>query len=249
MRNKLPLILFGILILFGNSSRANDAVELTEFSKNVTLHVLFHELAHALIREFDLPVLANEEAMADTFSTIWVTKKLQDQAPDIVMARVRSWFYEDAEVSPADYDFKGEHLLDIRRAYQAACLFYGLSPADYRNIIKWLKFSKNDLADCSDTAPDQEKSWIDLLEPYQLPLNKPSQNVKLIYGDGPMKELMAKSGLLSEFTEQVRLFDWPEKIIIHFDHCDFGASWSRSKRRILLCDDYVLRFVQQGKSL
>jgi len=249
MKARLRAILVGFLFTFSTAGCANDKDGLTEFSKNVTYHVLFHELAHALIREFKLPVLANEEAMADTFSTIWVTKMMRDQAPEIVMARVRSWIYEDAEVSSDDYDFKGEHLLDIRRAYQAACLFYGLDPAEYEGTVRWLNFSENDLADCSDTAPNQEDSWVGLLEPFRLSPDQRSPNVELIYGEGPMKKIMEDSGILNVFAAQARLFDWPAKITIHFDHCDFGASWSRSERRLLICDDYVQRFIYQGNNL
>ncbi len=249
MRKRLRAILVGALITFSAAVCANDEEGLSEFSKNVTFHVLFHELAHALIQEFKLPVLANEEAMADTFSTTWITKTMQDQASDIMMARVRSWIYEDAEVSPDDYDFKGEHLLDIRRAYQAACLFYGLDPAEFEGTVRWLKFSENDLADCSDTAPDQEESWFDLLESYRLSQDNLSPNVELIYGEGPMKEIVKGSGMLNDFAAQARLFDWPAKITIHFDHCDLGASWSRIEKRILICDDYVQRFIRQGENI
>lgn len=54
---------------------------------------------------------------------------------------------------------------------------------------------------------------------------------------------------MSEFVAYVVLFDWPANITVHFDHCDMGASWSRSKKIILLCDDYVQRFIQQGENI
>ncbi|MCF6235473.1 MAG: DUF4344 domain-containing metallopeptidase [Gammaproteobacteria bacterium] len=164
------------------------------------------------------------------------------------MDRVRSWILEDSEVKPSDYDFKGEHLLDIRRAYQSACLLYGASPADWFSDIKFLKFSENDLANCSDTAPDQTIGWKKVLEPYKLSEGT-SNNVEIIYGEGSMKNQMMATGILEEFAETVKQFNWPEPIIIHFDHCDRGASWSREKRRIMLCDDYVSRFIRQGEAI
>ena len=248
VQNRTLAIFFGILVCFISTSSAEE-VKLSKFSKNVTFHVLFHELAHALIREFELPILANEEAMADSFSTIWITQMMRDQAPSIITARTQSWLQEDSEISSKNYDFKGEHLLDIRRAYQTACLFYGLDPAEFKEYIQWLEFSANDLSDCSDTAPDQERSWLDILKPYRLSSDNPSTNVELIYGEGPMKQMMEKSDMLNEFLAHVVLFDWPANITVHFDHCDMGASWNRNERRILLCDDYVQRFIQQGENL
>ena len=72
-----------VIILF--SQKLLAAQEITNFEASVTTHVLYHELAHALIHEFQLPVLANEEAMADAFSTIWITQYRRDEAPDIII--------------------------------------------------------------------------------------------------------------------------------------------------------------------
>ena len=142
----------------GSNTVQAEENSVSSFGVNVATHVLYHELAHALIREFHLPVLANEEAMADTFSTVAVTLWHRDSAPSIIHDRVRSWLFEDSQVLPENYDFKGEHLLDIRRAYQAGCLFYGLDPAEFTDHVAFLEFSKHDLAECSDTAPDQQAS-------------------------------------------------------------------------------------------
>lgn len=219
------------------------------FAINVVAHVLYHEAGHALIREFDLPVLANEEVMADSFATVWITQQQTDRAAQIVSDRVRSWLYEDSEVNPANYDFKGEHELDIRRAYQVACLFYGADPAKWTLDIAWLGFSESDLSDCSDTAPDQIEGWSAVLASHMRPDGDPSEKVEVIYGEGPLAEAMQATGILEIVATDLRRFDWPEPITLHFDHCDRGASWSRSERRILLCDDYVSRFIKQAETL
>jgi len=222
---------------------------ISKFAYNVIIHVLYHEMAHALIREFGLPVLANEEAMADSFATSWITLRHYDDAPNIIIDRVRSWIHEDQYIDPIYYDFKSEHPLDIRRAYQAACLFYGADPAEWRNSISWLEFTQHDLSDCSDTAPDQIDSWANILRPHQLSSGQYSNKVEIIYGEGPMKHEMQVAGLLEGFAGEMRRFDWPKNITIHFDHCDAGASWNRAQRTILLCDDYVMRFIAQGETM
>ena len=162
-----------------------------------------------------------------------------------MLDRVRSWIIEDAEVATQDYDFKGKHLLDIRRAFQAACLLYGADPAEWGDDVEWLMFSKNDLADCSDTAPDQIKGWIAVLEPHVRPTGNPSTNVGVIYSEGPLKDIMIASGLIEDFADHARHFDWPRSITIHFNHCNRGAFWNRSNRVIMLCDDCVQRFIEQ----
>jgi hypothetical protein len=194
-------------------------------------------------------VLANEEAMADSFATLWFAVRQPDDAERVVMARVRSWLIEDSEVDPAAYDFKGEHLLDIRRAYQAACLLYGADPSRWTQAVAWLDFNQGDLDDCSDTAPDQIEGWQAVLAPHWLPEGRSSRKVEVIYGEGVLREDMIAAGVVDEVARIAARFDWPHPVTLHFDACDSGARWSRQSRTILLCDSYVARFVNQGRAL
>ncbi|MGI9498421.1 MAG: DUF4344 domain-containing metallopeptidase [Geminicoccaceae bacterium] len=221
----------------------------SEFAQSVTTHVVLHEIGHAVFREFGIPILANEENMADSFATTYITQNMRDDAVDIILARAQSWQYEDSEVEPKDYDHKGEHELDIRRAYQAACLLYGADPAEWGEARAWADFSDSDAADCSDTAPDQIEGWSQVLAPNLLPPGEESENVELIFGEGPLKEHVQASGMMERLAEIARRFDWPKPIILHFDQCDKGSSWNRKARRILLCDDYVMRFIHQGEQI
>ena len=124
------------------------------FAVNVSRHVLLHEVGHALIREFDLPKLANEEDMADTFATLFILQAMRDDARAILKDRARSWLYEGAQVSPEDYDLEGEHELDTRRAFRTICLLYGADPAAFSDVLDWIGLSEDDADDCSDFTPD-----------------------------------------------------------------------------------------------
>jgi hypothetical protein len=52
--------------------------------------VLGHEIGHAVIREFDLMVLGNEETMADAFATHLLTEHFPEHAVRAISARVGS---------------------------------------------------------------------------------------------------------------------------------------------------------------
>lgn len=231
------------LLILGASAEAD---QIGPFAQNVTRHVLLHELGHAIFRQFDVPILANEENMAYSFATFMVTTQMRDQAADIIIDRARSWLYEDSGVDPATYDHRGEHELDIRRAYTSLCLFYGYDPAEFADVVAFAAFSERDLADCSDLAPAQEAGWTRTLTP----LLGEGAAVTVIYGKGPMTDAVQATGLMEDIADIARAFDWPEPgLTLHFDHCDSGASWSRSSQTILLCDDYVARFVRQAEAL
>lgn len=224
--------------------------DVTPFAANVTRHVMLHELAHAIFREFNVPMLGNEENMADSFATYYVSTQMRDAAAAIITARAQSWMYEDKAVEPTLYDHKGEHELDIRRSYRTLCLYYGHDPAEHADVVEFAGFSDRDLADCSDIAPEQAEDWARVLTPLRQPGGAAADRVSVIYGDGPMKDAMMASGVIEEVAAVAREFDWAaDGITLHFDHCDQGAYWSRSERRILLCDAYVARFVRQGEAL
>lgn len=243
------LVSFLVLtLMLPKGADANE--DITPFARNVVTHVLLHELGHAFFREFDVPILSNEEAMADGFATFFTTRYLRDTAPDIIVSRAKSWIYEDSEVDPADYDHKGEHQLDIRRAYQTLCLFYGADPAEFADHVAFAEFSQRDLADCSDTAPDQFSAWTSVLESLPRATSGNGDLVQVIYGEGPMKDAFIASGVMEEVADLARGFAWPNgPITLHFDNCSGGASWSRSKKRVLLCDTYVARFIAQGQAI
>lgn len=218
----------------------------TDFALNVSRHVLLHEFAHALIREFGVPVLGNEEDMADTFATVIVSQDLRDDAVAIVKDRARSWLYEGAQVRPEDYDLKGEHELDTRRAFRTVCLLYGADPAEWPDLPDWIGLSERDANDCSDIAPQVVEGWERVLAPHRLPEGRTSANVTVQYGDAPHTETMRVSGLLEDVAELMRRYDWPVPVFLRFDSCGReGASWSRENRRILMCDEYFDRFVRQ----
>ena len=69
-----------------NTSVASDKA--IEFAEDVVLHVVLHEIGHALIREFDLPVLGNEETMADAFATNYLAYHLPERALDVLTAHI-----------------------------------------------------------------------------------------------------------------------------------------------------------------
>ena len=69
-----------------NTSVASDKA--IEFAEDVVLHVDLHEIGHALIREFDLPVLGNEETMADAFATHYLAYHLPERALDVLTAHI-----------------------------------------------------------------------------------------------------------------------------------------------------------------
>ena len=236
------------MALCAGATAAHPSESSLDFAVNVSRHVLLHEVGHALIREFDLPMLANEEDMADTFATLFIVQEMRDDARAVLKDRARSWLYEGAQVSPEDYDLEGEHELDTRRAFRTICLLYGADPAEFSDVIGWIGLSEDDADDCSDFTPDMIRGWESVLASHRLPAGQLSDKVVVQYGDASHTAAVLQSALLEDVAQLMRQFAWPQPILLHYDSCGReGSSWSRSKRRILLCDEYLGRFVRQQR--
>src|SRR5688572_13408984 len=123
MPYKMSICLF-FICLCGPAIRADEspADTVSKFAENVLLHVVLHEIGHGLVREFDLPVLGNEETKAYALATHYLTHYLTDRALDMLKTRTDSLMIEANQFPREKWTVKGEHDNDARRAFQIAAL-------------------------------------------------------------------------------------------------------------------------------
>lgn len=222
---------------------------LSRFATDVTLHVVLHELGHALIREFDLPVLGNEETVADAFATHYLTTHLPERALDVLRARVASLMLEAEAVPRAEWSVRGEHDSDARRAFQIAALAVAVDPEKYRPVALEVGMSDDDIRRSADYGSEIHRSWRRVLQPLWMPAGVASREAGIEHdGDGRFVAELRASGLLEELETVLRRFDWHSHVTIRFDEGEGRAAWSRSQRTINLHSEYVRRFIAQGES-
>lgn len=216
---------------------------LSDYTQDVLTHVVLHELGHALIREFDLPVLANEEIMADAFATVYVVQNMPDRATEIVQARAHSWALEMDEETVFS-----EHPDDVWRAGQMICLAYGLAPDEHDGLARDSGMSEDEAASCRDTAPEIGRAWRRMIAPLRIPSDAMVTEFRGSVEDGPWKDAFLASDMIEELGPILASFDWHSQITLQIGHCDSGASWSRNGRNILVCDGLIARFENQNQA-
>lgn len=224
-----------------NCAHGAAALEVSDFARDVTLHVVLHELGHALIREFDLPVLGNEETMAEAFATHYLTTHLPDRAVAVLKARVASLMIEAREVPRAEWPVSGEHDNDARRAYQIAALAIAADPEKYAPVAKLVEMSDRDIEKAKDYGAEIHRSWRRILAPLWMPDGVRSKEARVV-GDGS-----SPAGLEAELESIVTRFDWHSQVTVRFAAGDGSAGWNRSARTITVPSEYIRRFVEQGK--
>ncbi|MFK7821386.1 MAG: DUF4344 domain-containing metallopeptidase [Planctomycetaceae bacterium] len=223
---------------------------LSQFAEDVVMHVVLHEMGHALVREFDLPVLSNEETLADAFATVYLTNHMPDRAAAVLEARVTSLMIEAKEVARNEWTVTGEHNSDARRAYQIAALAVAADAAKYKAVAAAAGMTESDINRARDYGTEIHRSWRRILKPLRMPEGMRSNEARVTVGSGfELGRQLASRPLVKELDTALRSFDWHSSVKIAFVQGDGGAGWSRSRRTITVNSAYVERFIRQGSQV
>lgn len=226
-------------------SKSNGKI--SEFAENVLLHVVLHELGHALVREFDLPILGNEETLADAFATHLVVSELPDQALAILSARITSLMIESSEVPRKEWTVKGEHNSDARRAYQICALAIAYDSSKFASLAKLVEMDERRQRQSADYGSEIHRSWRRILKPLRMPEGQVSREARIgVDSESVFEDAISDGKMLPTIAKVIKSFDWHSQVSVQFAGGDGGAGWNRSRRTITVYDRYVQRFNQQG---
>ncbi|MEM7317303.1 MAG: DUF4344 domain-containing metallopeptidase, partial [Planctomycetota bacterium] len=245
----IRLIVILAPLTLGTLAGAQEAIP--KFADDVLTHVVLHEMGHALIREFDLPVLGNEETVADAFATHFVIKHLPHRAVDVISARVNSLLIEAAEVPKNEWTVRGEHNSDARRAYQITALAVAGDRDKFASLAKRIGMDDDDMDAAADYGNEIHRSWRRILKPLRMPEGQASNEVAIRFdpGLGDTADQIRKLKCYSDINLSLKSFDWHSTVRVFFAQGDGGAGWSRSRRTITVYDQYLLRFVRQSQQI
>ena len=135
---------------------------LGELFAELEYFVLFHELGHALVDQWNIPVLGKEEDAVDAFSTIFMTEIVH--RGDFALAGADFFYYLANTGHLKEVDFADEHSLDKQRAYSIACWVYGSDPVKYAGLKSVLPAERR--VRCPDEYRRLKKAWFGLLKPH-----------------------------------------------------------------------------------
>ena len=131
---------------------------------NLIDFVIYHELGHAVIDLYNLPIPAAQEDMADSLSSYVLLKFLKGDV-GIDSIRNAAWgFLLSSSVSSLDNaDFADEHSLNIQRFHNLACFAYGSNPSSNRDLVSDGLLTKDRSKKCTDEYKKLVSSWDKLL--------------------------------------------------------------------------------------
>jgi len=129
--------------------------------------VFLHEIGHALIDTYKLPVTANEEDAADRCSSFINLEELGDDGVKAVLAAAEAFQVESKSSGNHPRNMADEHLLQEQRFYNALCMLYGSNPDKYDAILTKGFLPKERAARCPTEYQKTVESWQTLLEPWR----------------------------------------------------------------------------------
>ena len=144
--------------------------ELDIMALDVVDFVFYHEVGHALVDVYLLPITGLEENALDQFAAFFMlTTENGDGYEGIVgqdiLYNVGTWFFIQTE-KQYDYLFWDVHNLDIQRYYNISCYAYGQHPEYNQDLIDdgWLPEER--AINCEYEYAVLEDSWNRILSPF-----------------------------------------------------------------------------------
>jgi hypothetical protein len=171
---------------------------------------IFHELGHLLVKEYDIPVLAREEDMADTYATFALAphgRKEELEAP------IRLWLILAQQTGKAPITWWQEHSLDHQRAFQVACLLAGYSSDRFGSLPAAFGAPPNRIRGCALDSASTAAGWRRTLLSAEGTMIGLQQAV-VTYEPAPpelaeSKAWLERSGLLESVALEIRRYKLP----------------------------------------
>ena len=167
------------------NEEAPDTHMLADYVYDTLYYILYHEVAHAIIDVYDIPITGFQEDVADQFAALMILYLYDDEtgshAPgQSTMRNVMTYYtYEDqywdviykksATSNNGQINVKPymqNHGTDMQRLENMLCYAYGADPAHNQDLIISDILSEDTTEDCKTGYYQINSSWNKLLEKY-----------------------------------------------------------------------------------
>lgn len=132
------------------------------------LHTLFHEFGHAVIDQFDIPVVGREEDAVDALASVLMIEYFDDGADMAISAAELFALESEDRGSLQEQDFWDEHSLDEQRYYTTLCHVFGSDPENYESLADEAGFTSERAEACVFEYQQLVADWDKLLVPARM---------------------------------------------------------------------------------
>lgn len=151
--------------VFRSSGESSDVAYTQMF--DAVRFVFLHEVGHALIDLYALPITGNEEDAADRCSAFINIEYLGKDGVDAVLAAAKAFEIDSKRSGQGRLDLADEHLLQEQRYYNSLCMLYGSDTAKYQYLVTDKILPAERAGRCQSEYSRSKNSWTSLLEPFR----------------------------------------------------------------------------------
>jgi hypothetical protein len=140
-----------------------------EFGKQLAAvddFILVHELGHAFVDVFEIPITGREEDAVDGMATVFLTDSVENGTEYAFDAARFFKLLQDFQGAPDVEQFQDEHSLSVQRAFDIVCSVAGSSDATLNEVAQLGILSDSRLARCPAEYKQKSRAWKILLKPH-----------------------------------------------------------------------------------
>jgi hypothetical protein len=225
------------------------AIDADNFTEGNLYFVVYHELGHALVSEFNLAVVGREEDAVDGLATSLMTPSDKDTTPDYLMGAIKGWFLFASYTNLKDISWWDEHGTSNQRAFQIACLLYGNNPDNFKDIADAVNLPDDRRQSCQHDSEMNETSWNALLdedtygddETIPDDVREPEVIYNATEKFQEQQDYLKKLGLLEDVAKFMHdTYKFKPDIKLIANECgQVNAFWNPGDRTLTLCYELV----------
>jgi Putative metallopeptidase len=249
------LTVVAALFVFGCSSERDKpakeqkpvASASAQFVEGNLFFLAYHELGHALISEYRLPVAGREEDAADRAAIWMMTPQSAAEEPDYLTAAMQGWFSSASNTPLDNIAWWDDHGTDQQRGYQIACLLLGSDTTRFKPLADSIGLPAERQDTCAAEAAQNDATWDQLLRPHIRAQNEGASYQDATISHAPTKEYTAER----EYLQQIGLLEHLQELItqdyrvepgirIVAEECgEANSFWNADDRKLTICYELV----------
>jgi hypothetical protein len=129
------------------------------------LYTLFHEIGHAFVDVYDLPITGKEEDAVDEFAAI-ILLEISEDGIDATLTGIDQFLLDSEQAAIlGETPYWAEHSLSVQRYFTLSCLVYGSDPESYAEWVGDEDYLPPERAETCPAEYEQKRnSWLTLLD-------------------------------------------------------------------------------------
>jgi len=214
-----------------------DEFGLSRFVASNIRETIYHELAHLLIDQLELPVFGPEEFAADLFAAVMINR-LHNEDDTIAITYDVAAAYDAGATKESDRGagpaMWGVHGTDQQRYYNFVCMMYGANPEERADIARELGLPDERAETCADEYALTARAWGEVLD--RVGENAPGTSLKMDWvldPDSPLTRFVkAETARLNE------ILTLPRETSVSVIPCEeINAYYDPGPPEILICTE------------